>query len=521
MKLIVVHSHFRPGGVRRVIESALPPIVRGFRPKVREVVLVSGESIDPAWRRAWALRIAGVSVRVVVEAALGYVAEQRSAPAVRRRRIRRCVGRLLEETTAEGCVVWQHNPSLARNPEVTRVLAKACASAGVPLVLHHHDWWFDNRWARWDEMRASGLRHLPAIARTVLPAGGHVRHATINQADAAVLSRWFPGQVGWLPNPVSRGVLPSPGTVREARRWLAECSGRDGPVWLLPARLLRRKNVAEALLLTRWLRPEAWLATTGGPSSEDERPYAEALEAAARRHDWPLRLGMLARGTSGAPAVADLMAASEAILLTSLSEGFGLPYVEAVGAERPLIARSLANVAPDLERFGFRLPQLYSEVRVDVGAFDHDAEVSRQAERFERWRRGLPSSCRRWVGEPWLLGSGRGGGPVGFGRLTLIAQLEVLSLAPDVSWKLCARWNPALEGWRRAAGRGRLAVAPWPAEAERWLGGAAYARRFSRLVHRTTKRPEPASAGVGAQARLLEERLDSDNLYPLLWSSRP
>ncbi|MCL6622944.1 MAG: hypothetical protein K6T55_12720, partial [Syntrophobacterales bacterium] len=60
-------------------------------------------------------------------------------------------------------------------------------------------------------------------------------------------------------------------------------------------------NLAEALLLTRWLRPGAWLVTTGGASSAEEQPYAERLAAAARAHGWPLRLGVLAGDESAKP----------------------------------------------------------------------------------------------------------------------------------------------------------------------------------------------------------------------------
>jgi hypothetical protein len=62
--------------------------------------------------------------------------------------------------------------------------------------------------------------------------------------------------------------------------------------------------------------------------------------------------------------VPELLAASEAVLLTSIQEGFGLPYVEAAAAGRPLIARHLPNIAPDLHKFGFRLPQAYDEILV-------------------------------------------------------------------------------------------------------------------------------------------------------------
>src|SRR5690606_14151715 len=137
---------------------------------------------------------------------------------------------------------------------------------------------------------------------------------------------------------------------------------------LMAARLVRRKNVAEALLLARWLRPDAWLMTTDGARSGDEQPYQRRLEEAARRHGWRLRIGVLAgREGPGAPRVPELMAASEALLLTSVQEGFGLTYLEAAAAGRPLLARRLPNVFPDLRRLGFRFPQAYDEVLVDPG----------------------------------------------------------------------------------------------------------------------------------------------------------
>ena len=114
-------------------------------------------------------------------------------------------------------------------------------------------------------------------------------------------------------------------------------------MWLLPCRLLRRKNIAEALLLTRWLRPEAWLVTTGGVSSAEEQAYADGLAAAAQTHGWRLRLGILHGDESQKPSVPELLAASEAVLLTSLQEGFGLPYLEAAAASASARGASVAQ----------------------------------------------------------------------------------------------------------------------------------------------------------------------------------
>ena len=43
------------------------------------------------------------------------------------------------------------------------------------------------------------------------------------------------------------------------------------------------------------------------------------------------------------------------MMLTSAQEGFGLPYLEAAALRKPLIARHLPNVVPDLLELGFSL----------------------------------------------------------------------------------------------------------------------------------------------------------------------
>jgi len=182
-------------------------------------------------------------------------------------------------------------------------------------------------------------------------------------------------------------------------------------VWLLPCRLLRRKNIAEALLLTRWLRPEAWLVTTGGVSSAEEQAYADALAAAAQTHGWRLRLGILHGDESQKPSVSELLAASEAVLLTSLQEGFGLSYVETAALRRPLVARALPNIAPDLAKFGFRFPQSYREIQVDPALFDWSRERERQSRSFSEWKSLMPSAAAKLAGKPAVLAAGKSRAP--------------------------------------------------------------------------------------------------------------
>ncbi len=517
MRLVIVHHHFRPGGVRRVIEVAAPHLLAGAPARGTAVVLAGGEAPDTPWWDRFTAALAPVPVSLFLEPAFGYLAEQRHRTADVRARCRRALAQLLGDAGAGPTVVWAHNLSLGRNLPFARELARRCAARGIPLLAHHHDWWFDHRWSRWPEMRRAGFRTLEAVAR-VLFGGATMQHLVINAADAAMLRPALGPRVVWLPNPVDPPAPVPARSCAAARRWLQTQVPRGAPVWLVPARLLRRKNLAEALLLTRWLRPGAWLVTTGGASSAEEEPYAARLAAAARAHGWPLRPGVLAGDESTRPGLPALMAASEVLLLTSLVEGFGLPYLEAAAARRPLIARALPNIAPDLARFGFRFPQTYREVLIPAELFAWRAERARQARLFRVWRRNVPAPYRRWVRTPDLLEADQPG-PVPFSRLTLSAQLEVLVHPPAVSLAAADTLNPWLGVWRERAAAGGLEVSAWPAGAERWLGGRAYARRFFRAwraARRWRDAPQPAAARCQADA--VRTRLALDRPYPLLWS---
>ena len=516
VKLVVIHYHFRPGGVRRVIELATPHLLRAAGSRFAEVVLVGGEAPDERWQRHFADQVAPVPVTGRYDNALGYWSEQRAHADSIRRRTRAVLGSLL--TDGDDCVVWAHNQSLGRNMILTEELQRLCAQRQVKLVLHHHDWWFDNRWQRWAEMRAAGFRTLEAVAQTILGTAPNVRHAAINRMDARILEAHAGRQAGWLPNPADARPVVSGWELQRARQWLAAISGEDAPVWLMPCRLLRRKNVAEALLFARWLRPEAWLITTGDISSDEEEPYAAALDRAARKQGWRVRLSVLAGSEERTPPVRDLMAASEVVLLTSLQEGFGLPYLEAAAAWRPLIARALPNIMPDLRRFGFRFPQTYADLVVAPSLFNWERERRHQQRLFSSWRALIPASRQRLAGRPWMLAEDRV--PVPFSRLTLAAQLEVLSRPIEDSWQACAELNPFLVRWKERAGEGKLAPADWPEKAAQFLSGEAYARKWHGLLAGRTGRPAPAEAAVQAQDQFIRERLATKNLYPLTWSTK-
>ena len=444
--LVVVHYHLRPGGVRRIIELALPHIARATPNSLAAIVLATGEKPENDWREIVTRGLPGTPVHFFYEPAFRYLSEQRSSPEVIRRKVRSALEKLAQTWSPAETLFWAQNLALGRNLILSDELAKLSARSGLALLSHHHDLWFENRWARWSEMRTCGFRSLAAVARASFAAKARVCHVTINKLDYAVLSKHLGSQAKCMPNLSDRHGRPSRARIRAARDWLKSHLGDDRPIWIFPTRFLRRKNLAEAVLLARWLRPEGWFVTTAGVSSKDEQNYAQRLESMALREKWKARFRVLDSNNS-APPIEDIVMASEVMLLTSAQEGFGLPYLEAAAFEKPLIARHLPNVVPDLLELGFSFPHLYEEIRIAPDLLDLKRERSRQQRLWREWKAAMPSLCRRLAKRPVLLNL-PAGEPVPFSRLTLTGQLEVLAIAPEQSWEACLPANPLLRDWR-------------------------------------------------------------------------
>lgn len=510
-QLVVAHYHLRPGGVRRVIETALPALAATG--EFAGITLATGEAPEDAWLTRVRGATGGVPVHLAVQRDFLYWSELVPVHGGFHAQLDRAATDLLARCGGEDAVLWAHNIALGRNAPFASAWSRAVAATGATFLLHHHDFFFDNRWIRWPEMKAAGISSIRAAADAVFPNGPRTAHLAINRSDHRLLASAFGPRALWLPNPVTAPRHAADGE-REARSWLAARTGSDAPYWLLPCRLLRRKNMAEALLLVRWLRPGARLVTTGGPTSADEEPYAARLRAAANKHRWPLHLAVLA-GQSDAPPVSALIAGAEAVVLTSLQEGFGLPYLEAAAAGRPLVARALSNVLPDLLGLGLTAPTVYREVMAPRDLFDGKRERMRQRELWSRWREGLPGEVQDMAGEPTLLTSEEAAVP--FSRLTLTAQEEVLAHDDERLRSALDAVNPDLRAWPR--GEAEWPVAGLSADAEASLSTARFAEEFLAAVKAASDAPAVSDA---APRRVLDaflaDRLRGDNLYPLVFS---
>ena len=112
MKLIIVHYHLRPGGIRRVIELATPHLRQVVG--VDSITLACGEAGDRRWNEAFLVAARPTPVEFFVEPVLQLCLRTTLVPGA----TARTVGApwvACSRSAAESCVVWAHNLGIARN----------------------------------------------------------------------------------------------------------------------------------------------------------------------------------------------------------------------------------------------------------------------------------------------------------------------------------------------------------------------------------------------------------------------
>ncbi|MFM8715230.1 MAG: glycosyltransferase, partial [Spartobacteria bacterium] len=434
------------------------------------------------------------------EPARAYFSNHSESPEAVSQQIQQAIFRAMQGHDASRTLIWFQNPALARNVMLCREIFDFAKKSGAALLLHHHDFWCAGRWARWEELARCDYGDLSKAAEVLFASGTRAVHAGINLRDCRTLERFFPGRAFHLPNPVLSRSPSHSAEIDAARAWVENELKSDAPVWIYPTRFLRRKNLLEAVLLTRWLAPEAILATTSGQFSLDETGYANDLKNAAGRHGWRVHFGLLDKPR--APRVADVLQGAEAVIHTSVQEGFGMAFVEAAAAGTPLIARAIPSVMPDLAALGFEFPQLYQEVLIATGLFDAKAEARRQTSLAECAKAALPAPIQD-VFPALRFDADR---PVAFSRLSRRAQLEVLSHPSQASWEMCKIWNPRLEAFRKNA----LKPTPWPNVPSH------YAANFFKIAASIPRSPvECADSARDAQMELTALALDPGSIFPI------
>lgn len=543
MHVVIFHYHLQPGGVTDVITTMRRALLE-YAPSVDRITLVCGShdnvgalaaAADPApqievlpelayhSRQSLARYDRGADGDEQLSADASPSASTGSAPGPVGRvdngtvargtaeLSRRIAKMLLERYGGGDAIWWVHNHHLGKNPALTHALYEVARTHPQRrIILHIHDFPECGRYANLRFLHAAGIAEL-------YPSYPNLTWVVINSRDRELLERAGVEAVHYLPNPVethAKGVRSVDRTVVRDR--LARAFGTefpafdpDAPILLYPVRTIRRKNVLETGLLATILPQRANLVVTLPGVSHAEKKYSEIVEYAYREGLVAGLWGIGRRIEEAGIGFDELQRGADAIVSSSVQEGFGFQYITPLLLGIPLVARRL-DIMGDVESlYDGRPHTLYDEIHVPVTgptlSGPHALLRFRYTERIDRLRTALPEPViARLLDELETLLSGD---TIEYSYLPAEMQLAILrDVATTPSFKEEVRSiNRSLID--NAASTAATTTHP----AVDLVGDALGPLRFAAAAERvlTAARPEPPTARPESGKRIEESLLSA------------
>ena len=419
MKLAIGHYHLNRGGVTRVIENQLLALdsVLGNGEICETLVFYGGRR--EGWPSDLPDRLQNIRLRLEPLPELDYDSEQANEPG---NLVSRLLGKLEQAGfSPDHTVVHLHNHSIGKNAALPPTVWKL-AERGFGLLLQIHDFAEDQRPDNFRLLAEAG-KNLPDWHGRLYPQAPNVHFAVLNGRDRNVLQSVGipPGQLHFLPNPVlSFQRFPEREAARAKLNNLFTVSP-DERFLLYPVRGIRRKNVGEALLYSVLLPAGTVVGLTLPPLNPTERVRYEHWKATAQRCRPPFRFDV---GAPGGLSFGENLAASDAILTTSVAEGFGMVYLESWLADRPLSGRNLPEITHDFSEAGLNLSRLRSRLEVPTDWIDtaqlRESLLNGFRATIEAYGRSQPPELVEQVAEKI------GGNTIDFGDLDETFQAAIL-----------------------------------------------------------------------------------------------
>ncbi len=400
--IAILHYHLQKGGVTSVIQNALKAV--GHKASFD---LCSGTNHLSTQKNV--LLDEGFCKRIIELPSLGYALES-STPDAAPDNASSLVDKLLSSLSSGGNnqpdIFHIHNHSLGKNPGFSEMVYHL-ANRNDRLLLQIHDFAEDGRPGNYAFLRKHiGGGKPDLITKMLYPQASHVHYAVLNGRDHDFLfkSGIHPQRLHYLPNPVA---APTEGESQKIDKLNYD------RLLVYPTRAIRRKNIGELLLWAAMSQPGDLFAITLAPQNPKALPIYQRWISFAKRLNLPVEFDICARLDI---PFTSLMYSADALITTSIAEGFGLAFLEPWLYNRPLIGRNLPSITQDFSLQGIDLSHLYNALRVPIewiGEKTLRQKISVAAELyFSQYNRPLPHDFVERVMQSMITGR-----RVEFGRL--------------------------------------------------------------------------------------------------------
>ncbi len=388
MELVIFHYHLNRGGVTSVIENHLRSLATLSRQQQPTRVTIVYGGRHAAWNQQLADDLPfECSLEVVPQ--LEYDNFQTATAD-----LYAGLQTVLDRFDRASTLLHIHNHSLGKNFQIASTVGRL-ANEGWRMLLQLHDFA--------EDLRPGNYRHLIDSAESLeqlqtelYPQAEQIHYSVLNQRDRGVLSdaKICPDRLHLLPNPVEAvGGTSRPDRVAAAKSELHHALEipANHQLVLYPVRPIRRKNLGEFLLWSL-LADDTTFALTLAPLNPEEMPAYRRWVDFATGLRLPVRFEIASKTDL---AFAEVYAAADAIITTSVAEGFGLVYLEAALARKQLVGRNLPSVCQDFEAAGMEFPGLSKTMAIPTEAVDVMAAKRIHRECLEQLRDdyGLPTDA--------------------------------------------------------------------------------------------------------------------------------
>jgi hypothetical protein len=393
--IVAFHYHWLPGGVRSAVEKSLKALTEMGSLEGMNVHLVVG---DMHQNNAKGTRGNGVnlhmdnfrntfsghnfSLKITEDNRLNYTYNTWPDE----KTFRSAASDLAEFFLGLGekqTVFWLHNVNLCKNPLVTKAWIMAAQLSEIRrlpywYLFHIHDF---AECGRLDNLVRTRFCWGTGGISNIYPNTANAGFAVLSAADKHKLAAAgvHKERIFHIPNVISKPsaekkTFKSKKTVSKLLSNYAKGNGYrfnadpETKWWLLPIRLIRRKNILEAIVLGTISGASPQLLLTLYANSQTEMPYADNVNDVVKQNNLPLVIafGQTLIDEEKKITFSELMECTDAVISTSLMEGFGYAFTDPVLNNKPLIGRNLENATIDLAAAGFPASELYDEFLVPI-----------------------------------------------------------------------------------------------------------------------------------------------------------
>lgn len=276
----------------------------------------------------------------------------------------------IQKVTKDADIVIIENPTVGEFPKITLTFKEyAEKNPDKKIIYRIHDLIDD---------RPHFFKDFKKIASNfweIYPRSNNVSFLTLTSFDKRRLIQKGLKNVEVLPNSIVVSDLHNSKAKSLSLRKTFEREGIINPgekILAYPVRVLRRKNIEEAILLTKILneKEDTYRLVVTIPFDED---YKVEIENLAKDYGVPCSIGKASKyigfDKKEKHTIAEFYSISDLVISTSVGEGFGFAFIEPWIAGTPVIGRKISYTTGDFEKNGINLNHLYDK---DILEFSED-----------------------------------------------------------------------------------------------------------------------------------------------------